>query len=29
VNEASRKVDEEVQRLTQGMAGGLGIPGLP
>jgi len=28
VNEASRKVDEEVQRLTQGMAGGLGIPGL-
>ena len=27
-NEASRKVDEEVQRLTQGMAGGLGIPGL-
>jgi DNA-binding YbaB/EbfC family protein len=29
VNDASRKVDEEVQRLTQGMAGGLGIPGLP
>ncbi len=28
VNEASRKVDEEVQRLTQGMAGGLDIPGL-
>ena len=28
VNEASRKVDEEVQRLTQGMAGGLNIPGL-
>ncbi|HEX5041440.1 MAG TPA: YbaB/EbfC family nucleoid-associated protein [Candidatus Polarisedimenticolaceae bacterium] len=28
VNEASRKVDEEVQRLTQGMAGGLGLPGL-
>jgi DNA-binding YbaB/EbfC family protein len=28
VNDASRKVDEEVQRLTQGMAGGLNIPGL-
>jgi nucleoid-associated protein EbfC len=28
VNEASRKVDEEVQRLTQGMTGGLNIPGL-
>jgi DNA-binding YbaB/EbfC family protein len=28
VNEASRKVDEEVQRLTQGMAGGLNLPGL-
>ncbi|HET9298930.1 MAG TPA: YbaB/EbfC family nucleoid-associated protein [Candidatus Polarisedimenticolaceae bacterium] len=28
VNEASRKVDAEVQRLTQGMAGGLNIPGL-
>ena len=29
VNDASRKVDEEVQRLTQGMAGGLNIPGMP
>ena len=28
VNEASRKVDEELQRMTQGMTGGLGIPGL-
>ena len=28
VNEAARKVDEEVQKLTQGMAGGLNIPGL-
>ena len=28
VNEAGRKVDGEVQRLTQGMTGGLGIPGL-
>jgi DNA-binding YbaB/EbfC family protein len=28
VNDASRKVDDEVQRLTQGMAGGLNIPGL-
>ena len=28
VNEASRKVDEEAQRLTQGMAGGLNIPGM-
>ncbi len=28
VNEAGRKVDNEVQRMTQGMAGGLGIPGL-
>ena len=28
VNEAGRKVDTEVQRMTQGMAGGLGIPGL-
>jgi hypothetical protein len=28
VNEAGRKVDAEIQRLTQGMAGGLGLPGL-
>ena len=28
VNEAGRKVEGEIQRLTQGMAGGLGIPGL-
>jgi DNA-binding YbaB/EbfC family protein len=28
VNEASRKVDEELQELTQGMAGGMNIPGL-
>jgi DNA-binding YbaB/EbfC family protein len=28
VNEASRKVDAEIQKLTQGMAGGLSIPGL-
>ena len=28
VNEASRKVDEEIQRLTQGMAGGLNLPGM-
>ena len=28
VNEASRKVDDELQELTQGMAGGLNIPGL-
>jgi DNA-binding YbaB/EbfC family protein len=28
VNEASRKVDEELQELTQGMAGGMKIPGL-
>jgi DNA-binding protein YbaB len=27
VNEAGRKVDEEVQRMTQGMASGLKIPG--
>ena len=29
VNDASRKVDEEVSRLTQGMAGGLNLPGMP
>ena len=28
VNEAGRKVEGEIQRLTQGMTGGLGIPGL-
>jgi DNA-binding YbaB/EbfC family protein len=28
VNDASRKVDEEVARLTQGMAGGLNLPGM-
>jgi len=28
INEAGRKVDEEVQRVTQGLAGGLKIPGL-
>ena len=28
VNEAGRKVDEEIERLTRGMAGGLKIPGL-
>ena len=28
VNEAGRKVDEEIEQLTQGMAGGLNIPGL-
>ena len=27
-NEASRKVDAELQELTQGMAGGMNIPGL-
>ncbi len=28
INEAGRKVDTEIQRMTQGMAGGLNIPGL-
>ena len=28
VNEASHKVDAELQEMTQGMAGGLKIPGL-
>ena len=28
VNEAGRKIDEEIQRITQGMAGGMKIPGL-
>ena len=29
VNEAGRKVDSEVQRLTRGMASGLHLPGIP
>ena len=28
VNEAGRRVDEEVEKMTQGMAAGLNIPGL-
>ena len=28
VNDAGRKVDAQIQELTQGMAGGLPIPGL-
>ncbi len=28
VNDAGRKVDEEIARTTQGLTGGLGIPGL-
>ena len=28
VNEAGRKVDEEMAQVTQGLAGGLNIPGL-
>ena len=28
VNDATRKVDEQVQSVTQGLAGGLNIPGL-
>jgi len=28
VNEAGRKIDDEIQRMTQGMAGGMKIPGL-
>ena len=28
VNEAGRKVDEEIGALTQGMTGGMNIPGL-
>ena len=28
VNEAGRKIDSEVQRLTAGLAGGLNIPGM-
>ena len=29
VNEAGRQVDEEVERMTQGMTAGLKIPGMP
>ena len=29
VNEAGRRVDEEVERMTQGMTAGLNIPGMP
>ena len=29
VNEAGKKVDAEIQEATQGMAGGLGLPGMP
>lgn len=28
INEAGRKIDAEIQRRTQGLAGGLKIPGL-
>lgn len=28
VNEAGRRIDEEIQRKTQGLAGGMKIPGL-
>jgi DNA-binding YbaB/EbfC family protein len=28
INEAGRKVDEEIEGLTKGLTGGLGIPGL-
>lgn len=28
VNEAGKKVDDEIQETTQGLAGGLNIPGL-
>lgn len=28
INEAGRKVDGEVQSMTQGLAGGLNLPGL-
>ncbi|MBD3867475.1 MAG: YbaB/EbfC family nucleoid-associated protein [Acidobacteria bacterium] len=28
INDAGKKVDHEVQGMTQGMAGGLNIPGL-
>jgi DNA-binding YbaB/EbfC family protein len=29
VNEAGRKVEERIQEVTQGMAGGMGMPGFP
>jgi DNA-binding YbaB/EbfC family protein len=29
VNEAGRKVDEEVARMTEGLTAGLKLPGLP
>ena len=29
VNEAGRRVDEEVEQMTQGMTAGLNIPGMP
>ncbi len=29
VNDAGRRVDEEVERLTQGMTAGLKVPGMP
>jgi DNA-binding YbaB/EbfC family protein len=29
VNEAGRRVDEEVERMTQGLTSGLGLPGMP
>ncbi len=29
VNEAGRMVDSEVERMTQGMAAGLNLPGMP
>jgi DNA-binding YbaB/EbfC family protein len=29
VNEAGRKVDDEVQSMTQGLTAGLKIPGMP
>ena len=29
INEVGRRVDDEVQRLTQGMATGLKLPGMP
>jgi DNA-binding YbaB/EbfC family protein len=28
VNEASRKVDAEIQRMTEGLAGGFKLPGM-
>jgi len=29
INEAGRKIDAELQRKTQGLAGGLKLPGMP